>query len=151
MAIREERLAQGDAHVMLAGDLNAEPRDLPALWELLEVAGWADVGAQPTWARTGTAPTCFAQGAKYGTNKDFFFVDPFLLPTVQGFKVLPELFFPVHLPLQLTLVPDQAEVTVYRAAAPMAPLGYLGLMGIARPGLSGCELLWAPPFRRQST
>ena len=49
-----------------------------------------------------------------------------LLPTMQGFMALPELVFPVHLPLQLTSLPDQAEVTVFRAVAPMGPFGLPG-------------------------
>ena len=72
--MRDEIIAMGDTHVILAGDLNANPEDIPTMQDLLERVGWMDVGAQPRWAPDGPEPTCFAPGAGGGTRRDYIYL-----------------------------------------------------------------------------
>ncbi len=48
----------------------------------------------------------------------------FLSTGSDGFKDLPELVFPVHLPRQLAIAPEQSEVRLYKAAVHLDPLLY---------------------------
>ena len=59
--------------------------------------------------RRGQGLIFFAPEAWKGSRRGYFFVGP-ILPAATGFRVLPELVFPVHLPIQLAIAPDWAPL-----------------------------------------
>ncbi len=74
--------------MVITGDLNADPEDLPMVQYRIEQEGWKDLGAHPAWWPGGkVVPTCFAaNGLAQGTRRDYVLVDPLLFGMIEHFS-----------------------------------------------------------------
>ena len=85
-ALRDRELT-GMAPSVIAGDLNAEVHDLPAVHNALQVAGWVDAAAHPcaTKGRDGTPlGTCQANGSIKWNRRDYLLLTPDLAGKLGG-------------------------------------------------------------------
>ena len=61
----------------MAGDMNAQPKDLPTLMRMTEDEGWVDCGAKAEiWGRQSNQSTCQRRAAGTITRRDYVFADP---------------------------------------------------------------------------
>ena len=99
----QEITQRGDIYASIVGDLNADTSDLPAVTELLQSQGWADLGTYPKWlAGCPPTPTCFV-ASHAGTRRDFILADAYLMTMPLAFEVTEEDTFPVHKPVRMDI------------------------------------------------
>ena len=81
--------AQPKGPKMIAGDLNADPSNLPFLQKVCETDGWTDVGEKTQmWGGQSCEHTCLGHNANQPTRNDYIIVNELCLPLVKGFRVL---------------------------------------------------------------
>jgi hypothetical protein len=109
-AINLETQAHPPTPTLIIGDINAEPKHLSILADMLESGGWCDLGANAQiWGGTPLEFTCLTAGAKQGYRRDFAFANDLLLPSITGFRILhqaPHAIAP-HSMLQVRIKPSQ--------------------------------------------
>ena len=93
-AIREEMLAQGDTHVVLAGDLNAEPQDLPALWGIPDGGRLEGCRHAPDLGTDGHGPHLLRPGSFLRNQEDVCLVGAHIWPAVAGVRHCQRVHFP---------------------------------------------------------
>ena len=85
----EELDAQPKGPKLIAGDLNADPTNLPFLQTMCQVDGWTDVGEKAQmWGGISCEHTCLGHNAKQPTRNDYIIVNEACLPLVKGFQGL---------------------------------------------------------------
>ena len=105
----EELDAQPKGPKLIAGDLNADPSNLPFLQTMCQTDGWTDLGDKAhMWGGTSGEHTCLGHNAKQPTRNDYMIVNETCLPMVKGFRVLHQEGFLVHSVVQIKL--DAAQV-----------------------------------------
>ena len=83
-AIIAEMQVHPECPILIAGDLNAEPSDIPAISELLGKFCFSDLGAvADTFGQPTHQPTCIAPSSLQATRRDFMFASPSLFAAVQ--------------------------------------------------------------------
>ena len=106
-------LSQVKGPRFLAGDLNHDLGDLPALTSLLE-AGWLELQTLLQHRRGHSVqPTC-----KGATQRDFLFLSPELQPLVEDGLLIPDLF-PDHTALAIGLRPRHQAVQAWPRPLPL--------------------------------
>ena len=100
---REELRMHPALPTALACDLNAEPKDIAAIMDLLK-EGWTDLGEKAQWwGGLAEQPTCQATNSTHLTRRDFIFVNPTLLPHIRGFNIHWTDEYPVHAEVQVQI------------------------------------------------
>ena len=85
----EELETQPKGPKVIAGDLNADPKNLPHLLSLVNNEGWTDLGAKANiWGGIPEEHTCMGHNAKDSTRNDYALVNSACLPLVKGVRVL---------------------------------------------------------------
>ena len=83
--------------ILIAGDLNAYPLDIPAMSELLGKFCFSDLGAvADTFGQPTHQPTCVAPSSLQATKRDFMFASPSLFAAVRNFRVIFQDETPLH-------------------------------------------------------
>ena len=110
-----EMEAQPKGPKVIAGDLNADPTNLPHLQDMVNDQGWTDLGAKANlWGGIPEEHTCLGHNAKDSTRNDYALANSHCLPLVKGLRVLHHECFLVHSVLQFKLE-GSTVVTAYQA------------------------------------
>lgn len=120
-AIRLEIAALKLSHVLLVGDLNADPKHIPAVTHLLDHDHFVDVGAIASqFGGVDNEGTCLTANAKKHYRRDYAFVSPSMLEHVADFAVLHDVPMAIspHSRLRLTLKFTDAQMQVSRMQQP---------------------------------
>ena len=106
----------------IAGDVNADVPDIPALHRLVSDEGWTDLGADAgQWGQPPNQPTCHTKGANQPNRRDYVFASPRAIQLVTHFQVSTADICPTHATLTFHLNTGDAGYHLYQARSP-APL-----------------------------
>ena len=96
-AIIDEMRVHPECPILIAGDLNADPSDIPAMSVLLGKFCFSDLGAvADTLGQANCQPTCIAPSSLQATRCDFMLASPSLFAAVRNFNVIFQDEIPVH-------------------------------------------------------
>jgi len=116
--VREWRADRTD-EVIIAGDLNAEPADVPCIRPLLGLGILHDVASSAHLAgEHADAPTCWATQSAPGNRRDCFLVAARTLARLTGYRRDLDADFPVHCPIDLDLVSHRPGAKAARCVKP---------------------------------
>ena len=104
---------EGKPRAMVLGDLNAEPEDLPGWHAMSGEQAWVDAGGMPCAKEEGGTPkgTCKAQGSTVYRRRDYAFLSPRAVGTLEAFSVDYQDAFPVHAPIHLSVRMGKRQIT----------------------------------------
>ena len=103
-AIIEEMEAEPYTPTMIVGDLNAEPKRLTNIKELIEEENWTDLGANAIfWGGTDSENTCLSRAGAEPSRIDAAVVCPEAFKMVSGFKVEKIDDIPTHASIQVKI------------------------------------------------
>eukprot|EP00973_Karenia_brevis_P079790 11072025-Karenia_brevis.AAC.1 len=67
----DELQTQPKGPIVILGDLNAEPQDIPTLQAHLDQGDFVDLGAHPNFNKGTVANTCYAPNSTGPTRRDY--------------------------------------------------------------------------------
>ena len=103
------------------GDINAEPKDIPVLGEIMK-EGWTDLGKNANWwGGTAAQPTCLANNSTgKPTSRDYAFACPALLTRIKGVNIHWEDTYATHAAVQVLVKLDGPPLKVNRNYKPLS-------------------------------
>eukprot|EP00969_Alexandrium_andersonii_P012145 529555-Alexandrium_andersonii.AAC.1 len=115
-AVLQEAAAAPPGPLLVVGDLNANPEDLPILNDALEARRLTNVGhVAELWGGSNDQATCLAPLASVGTVRDYVFANHVALQMVTGFGVDSRSPFLVHSPIAVRVDPRKKSGELYLA------------------------------------
>lgn len=107
-AIHGQWVDLGKGLILVGGDSNATPPQIPALDRLIQTKSWLDVGRHaPLFGATGEEPSCLAPSAKTKTRRDVFVVCPKVAVIIKRFQVLDTPQFATHALVEVGIAAPQ--------------------------------------------
>ena len=139
-AIIAEMQVHPECPILIAGNLNAEPANIPAFSKLKGKFSFLDLGAvADTFGQPTHQPTCIAPSSLQATRRDFMFASPSLFAAVPKNEVIFQDETPVHGTLFVQLNFHALPSTTWVARKPTSLRAHLH---------HTCEQLLGPVWER---